>query len=97
MRCLRWSPQGVQELLTRHGIEHRDELAEVLEDAGVSRMTVYRTFDAAWDGKVSLPVLVALAQIFVVPVGHLILEPAHQAARFGWSWLSKCRAKLSNF
>lgn len=75
---LSWIPESVQKIMRDNRIRNREELAQRLQKVGIGRMTVYRAFDATWNGRATTTILAALAHTFRVPLSHLVQEPAEE-------------------
>lgn len=68
-KSLVWNSATIRKLVARNDIQTRDELSKRI---GTPRSTVYRVFDANWDGPVSTTVANALISTFEVEAGHII-------------------------
>lgn len=78
---LEWRPERVAQILLENGVCNRSQLAKRLETVGIPRKSVYRAFDKTWRGQVTGPVVVALAKMFSVPLGELLVEPYEEAEK----------------
>lgn len=75
MAELHWNTDTVRRVMASRGIRNREDLAKCLVPE-VSRMTVYRGFTEEWKGRVtSIPLFVAIADTFAVPIAELVMEP----------------------
>lgn len=78
-RELYWIPNAVANVLHNNGIS--DDIDSISEAIEMPRTTVYRARGRNWDGKVTIPILAAMAARFRVPMAHLVTEPASWHAR----------------
>ncbi|MBB3752397.1 hypothetical protein FHT44_004909 [Mycolicibacterium sp. BK634] len=67
-----WNAETVARVTADAGMNTRHDLARRLFEVGVTRNTVYRTFDPDWNGEVSPTVLRALAHLFNVSLDDLV-------------------------
>ncbi|QYC55124.1 Cro protein [Mycobacterium phage Boilgate] len=66
---VQWNPLEISKLLRRNKIHGRGDLSERI---GISRSSVYATFNADWSGKASTAVLAQLVGLLGANPGRVI-------------------------
>jgi hypothetical protein len=78
LTSLHWQPEAVANLMAHNKIDNRCELSKRLRGYGITRATIYRTFDTDWGGRATGTMLAVLAHFFRVPLAQLVAEPAER-------------------
>jgi len=68
-----WNTSSLLNLLVRHDIHSRGELAARI---GASRSRIYEAFDDNWRGRATPMLIYRLARLFNCPLSAIVLEPA---------------------
>lgn len=76
MTTLRWDAQYLATAMPRKGILGRAGLAAL---PGMSKATVYRSFNSDWSGEVTTAMLARLSVLLRVPPGRLVKDPRRVA------------------